>query len=386
LEGLFAGIGVGGWEALDDKDYTVDEGRVKTVAEFLGDSLCFAALDAGCGLQMALGVKGVGKKRDNGGKDNSGEPEAAQVYRTHEVIRDRSKLMNVVRIHLRSGPVGDWNLLNWLEFALIEEAAIRISALLGLAATVLIGAPGLHAQDPRVGSWTLVSAQSALNPANKLSIMPLKDGVHVVMSGETHLDFTAKFDGHDVAAPGNLGFNQVELRKIDKRQSEVTEKKDGAVVATVRDKISSDGSELAVTTIKKGSTDQTTVWARSGGAKSADDMFAGEWTEDLGKTRMRQGLVMKIATDGSGTHFAWDYSYTARFDGKQYDVKNSRNDTVTLVQADAHTVDAVFRRDNQLAQTDRWVVSADGRQMTMSSTGTLETGQRVSEKLVFKKQ
>ncbi len=34
----------------------------------------------------------------------------------------------------------------------------------------------------------------------------------------------------------------------------------------------------------------------------------------------------------------------------------------------------------------RWVVSADGQQMTLSTAGTLETGQRVTEKLVFKKQ
>jgi len=207
------------------------------------------------------------------------------------------------------------------------------------------------------------------------------------MSGETHLDFTAKFDGHDVPAPGNLGFNQVELKRIDKRTAEVTEKKNGAVVSTVRDKISADGNELTVTTVSKGQADQTAVWTRSGGAKVADNLFAGEWTEDLSKTRMRQGLVLKIEPDGGGgVRFLWDYSYTARFDGKQYDLKNSRNDTVTIVLVDAHTVDAVYRRDNQLAQTDRWMVSADGRQMTMTSTGTLETGQRVSEKLVFKKQ
>jgi hypothetical protein len=32
------------------------------------------------------------------------------------------------------------------------------------------------------------------------------------------------------------------------------------------------------------------------------------------------------------------------------------------------------------------VVSPDGRQMTLTSSGTLETGQRFTEKLVFKKQ
>jgi hypothetical protein len=101
---------------------------------------------------------------------------------------------------------------------------------------------------------------------------------------------------------------------------------------------------------------------------------------------MRQGLVLKIETDGSGgTRFLGDYSYTARFDGKPYDLKNSRNDTVTLQLVDSHTVNAIYRRDEQITQNDRWQVSADGQEMTVSTTGTLETGQKITEKLVFKK-
>jgi hypothetical protein len=39
-----------------------------------------------------------------------------------------------------------------------------------------------------------------------------------------------------------------------------------------------------------------------------------------------------------------------------------------------------------VSQKDRWVVSADGREMTVTTTGTLEGGQRVSEKLVFQRE
>jgi hypothetical protein len=207
------------------------------------------------------------------------------------------------------------------------------------------------------------------------------------MSGDTHLDFIAKWGGHQSSVPGNLAFNQIELRRIDKKQAEVKEKKDGAVVATVREKLSSDGNELTTTTASKGHADQITVWTRSGGAKVAGDPLAGEWTQDLSKTRMRQGLVLKIEADGTnGVRFSGEFSYTARFDGKQYDLKNSRNDTVTLELVDPHTVDSIYRRGDQLAQKDRWVVSADGQQMTLTTTGTLETGQRITEKLVFRKQ
>ncbi|WP_433972290.1 hypothetical protein [Tunturiibacter lichenicola] len=243
------------------------------------------------------------------------------------------------------------------------------------------------AADPRLGSWTLVSAQSSLDPPNRLSIAPLHDGVHITMSGETHLDFTANWNGHESAAPGNLAFNQIKLRRVDKKQAEVKEQKDGTTVATVREKISNDGNELTTTTTTAGKADQVTVWTRSGGAKVANNLFAGEWTQDLSKTRLRQALVLKIEADGrGGVRFLADFSYTARFDGKQYDLKNSRNDTVTLELVDPHTVDAIYRRDNQVTQKDRWLVSPDGQQMTLSTAGTLETGQRVTEKLLFKKQ
>jgi hypothetical protein len=254
--------------------------------------------------------------------------------------------------------------------------------LFGLAAALQIGAA-----EPRIGTWTLVCAQSTLNPPNTLSITPLHDELHIVMSGETHIDFTAKSDGHETALPGNPAFNQVMLRRIDKRQSEVTEKKDGTVVATVRDKLSKDGKELAITTASAGHPDQTTVWTRSGAAKVAGNPLAGEWTEDLSKTRLRQGLLLKIEPDGNGgVRFSGGFSYTARFDGKPYDVKNSRNDTVTLQLVDPLTVDAIYRRDDQVTQKDRWVVSADRQKMTLTTTGTFETGQRVTEKLVFQKQ
>jgi len=251
----------------------------------------------------------------------------------------------------------------------------------------LFAASQLSAADPRIGSWTLISAQSSLDPPNKLSITRLHDEVHVVISGDTHVDFTAKLNGHEASVPGNPAFNQIQLRRIDKHQVELKEKKDGALVATIRDKLSSNGNELTSRTSQNSRADRITVWTRSGGKKTANDLFAGEWTEDLSKTRLRQGMALKIEADEKdGVRFSGDFSYSARFDGKEYDLKNSTNDTVTLQLVDAHTVDSTYRRDDQIAQRDRWVVSADGAEMTLTTTGTLETGQQVKETMVFRKQ
>jgi hypothetical protein len=280
---------------------------------------------------------------------------------------------------------------------------IRLSGTCILPGLVALGDPGgdirkfimfallfatqVWAADPRIGAWKLISAQSALDPPNKLSITDLHDGVHVVMTGDKRVDFTANGAGHEKTVQGNPAFNQAELRRIDKRHTEVKEKKDGALVATVREQVSADGDELTITTTSTGHADQITVWTRSGGTKAGRDLFAGEWTQDQSKTRLRQGLLLKIEADGNGgVRFSGDFSYTARFDGKPYDLRDSRNDTVTLQLVDAHTVDAIYRRDDQVTQRDRWVVSADGQQMIVTTSGTYETGQHITEKLVFKRQ
>jgi hypothetical protein len=251
----------------------------------------------------------------------------------------------------------------------------------------LLFATQVWAADPRIGSWKLISAQSALDPPNKLSITDLHDEVHIVMSGDKHVDFTANGAGHEKKVLGNPEFNQAELHRTDKRHAEVKEKKDGVLVATVHEQVSADGNELTITTTSAGHADEITAWTRSGDAKPGRDLFAGEWTEDQSETRLRQGPLLKIEADGNdGVRFLWDFSYTAHFDGKPYDLRDSRNDTVTLQLVDAHTVDAIYRRDDQVSQKDRWMVSADGQQMTLTTSGTYETGQHITEKLVFKKQ
>jgi hypothetical protein len=342
---------------------------------------------------MALGVKGKWKQHKDGGKDYPGQPETAHMGGSHKVMRTPADAGSNFQVNLRlkasfsthsvraGSHCGRLRIMVWLGYTVLGGSMHKLGLL------VLLVAMQVSTADPRIGSWILTSAQSTLDPPNKLSITSLHDAVHVVISGETHVDFTAKWNGHEASIQGNPAFNQIELRRIGKHQVEVKEKKDGAVVATVRDKLSSDGNELTSTTSQNGRADRIAVWTRSGGEKAADNLFAGEWTQDLSKTRLRQGLVLKIEADGKdGVRFSGDFSYSARFDGREYDLKNSNNDTVTLHLVDAHTVDSVYRRDDQIVQKDRWVVSADGAQMTVTTTGTLETGQEIKETLVFRKQ
>ncbi len=243
------------------------------------------------------------------------------------------------------------------------------------------------AADPRAGSWTLISAQSSLDPPDKLSILSANGTVHVVMTGEKHLDFSARSDGKQSSAASNPAFDQVQLHRINKKQVEVIEKKNGVVVATIRNGLSKDNNELTLTTSGPGHHDEVSVWRRAVPAKGSRDPFDGVWLQDVSKTRLRQGMPLTIEAVGNdGVRFTGDYTYAAHFDGKPYELHNSRNDTVQLVQVDAHTVDATYQRDQQTTQKDRWVVAPDGKTMTVTSAGTLETSQHFTEKLVFQRR
>jgi hypothetical protein len=251
----------------------------------------------------------------------------------------------------------------------------------------LLAAAQLWAPDPRIGTWKLISAQSVLDPPRKLTITRQDRGVHVVVSGSPRIEFSANWDGRDYPVQNVPAFNRVAMRRLDRNQAELTERKDGMLVATVRDRISKDRKELTIVTIQAGRANQLNVLRRSGGVNDAANPFVGEWTEDLSKTRLRQGLLLKIEPDGKdGVHFSGEFSYTARFDGKDYLLKDSRNDTVTLAVIDAHTVESTYKRGDQVVERDRWVTSTDGLQMTVTTTGVLAAGESLKEELVFRRQ
>jgi hypothetical protein len=245
----------------------------------------------------------------------------------------------------------------------------------------------LAAADPRFGTWKLVSAQSAMDPPRKLTVTSQRDSVHVLISGSSPIEFTAKWDGRNYPVPNQAAFNQIAVRRLSKGRTELIQKKDGAVVATVHDQLSADGRELTAITVRKGHPNEISIWERTGGAMDPENPFAGEWTEDLSKSRMRQGVVLKIGPDGGGgVLFAGDFRYDAKLDGKDYNVTNSRDDTVALKLVDAHTVESIYKRDEQIGDRDRWVVSTDGQRLTVNTMGTLETGEHIREDLVFRKQ
>ena len=130
----------------------------------------------------------------------------------------------------------------------------------GLAAGValLVSVSTALAADNWLGTWKLDVTKSKFVPGPPPQSMTIRfesaaggaikftgDGVN----GEgkpTHLEYTAPFDGTDIAWTGNANADTAAPRRIDANRYENVWKKDGKTVVTVSVTVSSDGKTLTV--------------------------------------------------------------------------------------------------------------------------------------------
>jgi hypothetical protein len=82
----------------------------------------------------------------------------------------------------------------------------------------------------------------------------------------THFEWTAKFDGKDYPVKGDPGRDAVSVKKIDDYTLEITNKKAGKVMSTIRAEYSHDGKSRTETTTGTNAQGQkienVTVWAK----------------------------------------------------------------------------------------------------------------------------
>ena len=93
-------------------------------------------------------------------------------------------------------------------------------------------------------------------------------------------------------------------------------------------------------------------------------------------------IVDQIAADGRTTH--WEY--TANYDGKDYPITGSNNDTVALTRIDARTIQSVFKKAGKVTSSQVAVVSVDGKTLTRTTKGLNAAGESVERATVFHKQ
>jgi hypothetical protein len=95
-----------------------------------------------------------------------------------------------------------------------------------------------------------------------------------------------------------------------------------------------------------------------------------------------KAVVDGVGPDGSKTH--WEY--TANFDGKPYPVTgNGLGDMVVTRRVNPTTIESSYTLKGKPTVVNTRTVSADGKTLTVTSTGTNAQGQKVNDVQVFEK-
>lgn len=146
-----------------------------------------------------------------------------------------------------------------------------------------------------------------------------------------------------------------------------------------------------------------TLFAQAAGGLAAaqSDPFVGTWKLDVTKSKFQPGPGPKSQTrtwagDGrvsvQGVNAAGQpvgYEYTIKTDGKAYSTTGAvpnAADTVSSRRIDANTIESTFTRGGKSADTTRFVVSRDGKVLTMTAKGTSPDGKPLDDLLVLDKQ
>jgi hypothetical protein len=98
---------------------------------------------------------------------------------------------------------------------------------------------------------------------------------------------------------------------------------------------------------------------------------------------------MKIVVDvtpGDATA-AQHWEMTAHYDGKDHPVKgNPAADTISVKRIDDRTGESTFKKDGKVSSTNLRVLSADGKTLTITSTGMAPDGRPRKDVQVFEKK
>ena len=120
----------------------------------------------------------------------------------------------------------------------------------------------------------------------------------------------------------------------------------------------------------------------------AQSKFDAGATKNTSVVYTTAGDNVKVTVDGvdnmgKPVHTEW----TGKFDGKPYPVTgNPAADTRTYTAVDDHTMTFVEKKGAKETQSGRAVVSADGRQRTVTTTMTDAMGKKINIRAVYDKQ
>ena len=132
------------------------------------------------------------------------------------------------------------------------------------------------------------------------------------------------------------------------------------------------------------------------------DPLDGTWELNVAKSRFDPGPAPRSQTriyksDGQTVHSTskgvnaqgqeTTVEYTASYDGKDAPITGSPvADTVSIKRINDSTSEATLKKNGKVVSTSTRVISSDGKQMSVTTTGTSDKGQPIRSELVFERK
>ena len=225
-----------------------------------------------------------------------------------------------------------------------------------------------RSQSPLDGTWKF--------DLNKTK-MPEKPDVYLLQDGTYHcstcvppVDVDA--DGQDQKVSGHPYYDTVAVRVVDDRTVEITDKKDGKTVATIKTVVSADGKTAAMEfSDSTASTEPVTgkgEATRVGKGPSGAHALSGSWrytkTESLSDNGM--SVTFKGDVDTMNMTAPTGQSYTAKLDGSDAPFKGDPGITsVSVKRISKNVFEETDKRNGKVISVARMTASPDGKTLTM---------------------
>jgi hypothetical protein len=184
--------------------------------------------------------------------------------------------------------------------------------------------------------------------------------------------FTIKADGTDQPTPVHNTRDHMSVKIISPTKVEYTQKVGGKVIGTGTDTVSADGNRLT-STFKDFSGDKPiegkSTAKRVGPAPPGAHAVSGAWMQDSVPEFTEAARIIVVESKENGMKWTWNGLVTdAKFDGKQYAVKNDPAKTlVALKKVNDRQFEERGTSEGKLQYVAVWTVSADGRTITQVS-------------------
>jgi hypothetical protein len=248
--------------------------------------------------------------------------------------------------------------------------------LLGLT---LLASGVLFAQTPFDGTW-----MTKLDTA-KLPTKPDKYSLHNNMYECLTCipKVSVKADGTDQKVTGHPYYDSMAVKVVSASEVEIIQKKDGKVMYSDTETVSSDGNTLNDKFTDTSGTQPVTGEATSkrvAAGPAGAHAVSGSWRTEKLSNMSSNGLTVTYQGTENGLKMSDQNgnSYDAKFDGKDYPIQGDQGHTmVSLMRIGNDTIEETDKRDGKIVGVFHITVSKDGKSMQAEYTDK-ERGTKMS--------